>query len=360
MAMSKKLTFSLASLVVLIAFGLIFAPVSVMAHLVEDTDSATTADPDGTGYIQNHGANGTANDVAHPILDSVTAMGAAANGFVKSNTSFIVEFKFSGEAPTDFIATDITSSGVTTVVDFTTSADGLTFTARVTLNNNATITLADGNSDVTGLYVDTDNAKASVMITFDGDDPMLTADTMSEAKMLVVNGRRPAPPANGQWGPADFDIEFSLTDAGSGIDAGSIKIEDDQDPHVLSFSNIGETATPGVYAATVSTEDVDITADTDVVITITFSDKAGNEVSDETLEFALAAKTAGEEEEEEEEDDTGDDPLEDLVVPAKSYVIVAKTASPAGLPTGLSSEYCWFTDIQKSMGRYAEFGKPLL
>ena len=45
----------------------------------------------------------------------------------------------------------------------------------------------------------------------------------------------------------------------------------------------------------------------------------------------MAAKTAGEEEEE--EDDTGDDPLEDLVVPAKSYVIVAKTVSPAGLPS---------------------------
>ena len=51
--------------------------------------------------------------------------------------------------------------------------------------------------------------------------------------------------------PGDFDIEFTLTDEDSGIDAGSIKIEDDQDPHVLSFSNIGETATPTIYGATV-------------------------------------------------------------------------------------------------------------
>ena len=28
--------------------------------------------------------------------------------------------------------------------------------------------------------------------------------------MQVVNGRRPAPPDNDQWGPADFDIEFTL------------------------------------------------------------------------------------------------------------------------------------------------------
>ena len=40
--MSNRLTFSLASLIFLIAFGLVFAPVSVMAHDNASLDSATT------------------------------------------------------------------------------------------------------------------------------------------------------------------------------------------------------------------------------------------------------------------------------------------------------------------------------
>ena len=139
------------------------------------------------------------------------------------------------------------------------------------------------------LYVDDTNEKRQAVIVVDNDEPTVGTPA-PEAKMQVVNGRRPAPPDNDQWGPADFDIEFSLTDAGSGLDAGSIKPT--AVPDVLTFSNVGETATPGVYAATVSTKDVAITADTDVVITITFKDKAGNEDST-PLTIALAKRTAG-------------------------------------------------------------------
>ena len=78
-----------------------------------------------------------------------------------------------------------------------------------------------------------------------------------------------------------------------------------------------------------STADVDIKAGTNVVITITFSDKAGNEVSDDSLGFALAAKTKSDPD----DTPTGDDPLKDFVVPAKSYVIVARKAAPDGLPS---------------------------
>ena len=128
---SLKMTFSLASLVLLMA--LVAMP--VMAHdLITDEEG------------DQHEAGSLLSDHDdHPILDSVTVMGAAANGFVKSDTSFIVEFKFSGEAPTDFIASDIGSIGGVdpdNVVDFTTSADGLTFTARVTLTGDADITLS--------------------------------------------------------------------------------------------------------------------------------------------------------------------------------------------------------------------------
>ena len=321
---SLKMTFSLASLVLLIALGLIFAPTSVMAHLVEDDDPTTTAVPAGTGYIAGHGAGGTAADVAHPILDSVTLKGAAADGFVNSTTSFVVEFKFSGAAPTDFEVGDIDGG---TATDF--SGSGLVYTARLTASTTGDIGVTAGDVNAPGpLYVDVDNEKASAAIVVDNDLPALTTDT-SEAKMQVVNGRRPAPPANGQWGPAAFDVEFSLTDAGSGLDAGSIKLT--AAPAVLTFSNIGETATPGVYAATVSTKDVDIKAGTDVVITITFSDKAGNEAST-PLSIPLAARTAGAVVDEEEglsEDDTRNNVTDETTFPLSGtlapddFVVVA-------------------------------------
>ena len=223
----SKLTFSLASLVLLMA--LVAMP--VMAHVL--TPANTVHNPVDTEHP------------AHPILDSVTAMGPAADGFVNNSTSFLVEFKFSGAAPTDFDATDITGG---TDTDF--SGSGLVYTARFTLSGDATIGVNANGVTVPGaLYVDQTNEKRQVAIEVDNAVPALTGGSTSAAKMQVVNGRRPAPPANGQWGPADFDIEFSIMDADSGLDAGSIMIADDQDPHVLSFSNIGETATPGIYAA---------------------------------------------------------------------------------------------------------------
>ena len=88
---SLKMTFSLASLVLLMAF----IAMPVMAHVITPTDTNHNPDPENTPHP------------AHPILDSVTAMGPAADGFVNNTTSFIVEFKFSGAAPTDFVVGDI-------------------------------------------------------------------------------------------------------------------------------------------------------------------------------------------------------------------------------------------------------------
>ena len=70
---SLKMTFSLASLVVLLAFGLVFAPTSVMAHPII-TDA--TADPvlyDNT-HVKDH--------AAHAVVKSLTLMGDAADGYV--------------------------------------------------------------------------------------------------------------------------------------------------------------------------------------------------------------------------------------------------------------------------------------
>ena len=280
--MSNRLTFSLASLVLILALGLVFAPMSVMAHVVSPADAEHNP--------------ASAPHPAHPILDSVTAMGPGADGFVNSSTSFLVEFKFSGAAPTDFGSDDIdTSVGDievnAAIADF--SGSGMVYTARLTLPSTAAITVDPTN--VTGLYVDD---TTNVIVTVDSVEPV---PGTTEAKMLVVNGRRPAPPANGQWGPGDFDIEFALSDASSGIDADSIMIEDN--PDVLSFSNIGETATPGIYAATVSTNNVNIEAGRSVEITISFSDKAGNEGTT-PLTITLAAKTMV-------EVDDGDDDMDD-------------------------------------------------
>ena len=272
--MSNRLTFSLASLVLILALGLVFAPVSVLAH---------TITPAGDTHNDHTGA-----DATHPILDSVTAMGPGANGYVNSGTSFLVEFKFSGAAPTDFDASDIeTKRGNIevnrTVADF--SGSGMVYTARLTLADTAAITVDPEN--VEGLYVDDET---QVMVTVDDTAP---SGETPQAKMLVVNGRRPLPPANEQWGPGDFEIEFALADndGESGLDVGTISIEDDQNPNVLSFGDIGETATTlGTYAATVSTNNVNIAAGTSVEITVSFSDKAGNEDTT-TLPITLAAKT---------------------------------------------------------------------
>lgn len=110
---------------------------------------------------------------------------------------------------------------------------------------------------------------------------------------LLVNNRKPAPPDNGQWGPGDFDFLFSIVDEddGSGVRASSISLEDNQNPHVLSFSNIGRTTTADQYAATVSTLNVNIEAGTVVTVLATVSDNSGNEVTLPVGTITLAAKT---------------------------------------------------------------------
>ena len=135
-------------------------------------------------------------------------------------------------------------------------------------------------------------ADATVSVTYDTTAPILgTANTDDGPQTLLVNNRKP--PAPDQWGPGNFDFLFTLADGtGSGVDAASIMLEDNQNPHVLMFSNVGSTTVAGQYAATVSTRNVDIEAGTVVTVLITVSDKAGNEATlTATQTITLAAKT---------------------------------------------------------------------
>ena len=65
----------------------------------------------------------------------------------------------------------------------------------------------------------------------------------------------------------------------------------------------------------------------DVTISVSGTDAAGNEGVAQTLVVGLKVAKGSD------APDTGDDPLKDFVVPAKSYVIVAKTDPPDGLPS---------------------------
>ena len=135
---------------------------------------------------------------------------------------------------------------------------------------------------------------------FDQVDPVRDATTNAATDgpdTIPVNNRKPPLPDNGQWGPGDFDFIFTLTDtvggtAGSGIRSSSLSLVDNQDPHVLSFSNIGRTTIANQFAATVSTNNVNIEAGTVVTILATVSDMAGNEAVEIPVgNVTLAAKT---------------------------------------------------------------------
>ena len=256
---SLKMTFSLTSLILIIAFGLVFAPTTVMAHdLIDDEDG----DQHETGVdLTDH--------AAHPILDSVTAAAPAADGFVNATTSFVVTFVFSGAAPTDFDVADVSGlSTVATAVDFTASADGLTYTARVTMTTTGDITLS--SSEVANLYVDSENTDATLSITIDNTSPTVTNVT---ANVLEGNTY----PQDEVW-TEGFEVMFNAMDesAGSGIGSPS-DFSVTAEPANITFGTVTRTGTTAFKAtgtlantAAADSEAVDIT------ITVTVTDKADN------------------------------------------------------------------------------------
>ena len=132
---------------------------------------------------------------------------------------------------------------------------------------------------------------------------------------------------------ADFTI---IAEFGEVVSADSVKVTfTDEDGKVTEVAKagtpVGSRGTRDGYTnysipITLATE---LTAafEGDVTISVSGTDAAGNEGVAQTLVVGLKVAKGSD------APDTGDDPLKDFVVPAKSYVIVAKTDPPDGLPS---------------------------
>ena len=374
--MSNRLTFSLASLILIFAFA-------AMPAMAEPTLSATwTADVNGDGTADDAGWNATLTYAAAPAatvtIPAATAAGGTATGYYTGNDPTVTvtvgdatatAFKFNvtpsaagadvtvtftaGRRTTfknarDLMATSIaqpklksitapeaTNKFFNAVITFETPAAAMTGPPAVpeigpsdslvqgdlTVTNGTILSFTDNSDGTYTVAINPTDTPVTVIITaggfpFQAPDQAADAtasvvyDTLVPARdaatnaatdgpdTIPVNNRKPAPPDSGQWGPGDFDFIFTIIDAAaagtsgsSGIRASSIMLEDNQSPHILSFSNIGRTLIANQFAATVSTANVDIEAGTIVTVLATVSDMAGNEATFPVGTVTLAAKS---------------------------------------------------------------------
>ena len=326
---SLKMTFSLTSLIFLIALGLVFVPTSVMAHTVEVTPAT-----DPVTYVSGHDTA----DNAHPLVKSITLLGDAADGYV-GDDSFVVEVVFEAANTANKISAPVLADVV-----LTSTPTGAAFTAVETNKINTTtyrIRLDATSSAITGTEETlTVTAGTNNVFTPDAASAMATYDNVAP----TVTGGRSQPmagksfPLNNELTEA-FDVVFTLTDdidaaspptAGM-VDGTTFMLE--ADPDTVTFSAMRSLGN-NMYAATVTPKAVTTTetAATPVTITATVMDMAGN-TNTGTVAVTLAPREAG----------AGPSPPPDtgpatvtpqaLTVPAKSYVIVVKaTGTSVGLP----------------------------
>ena len=205
--MSNRLTFSLASLIFLIAFGLVFVPTSVLAHDNATADSATTPrvhpHPLTTALAEQTDANQTPNDLGtavsvhngHPTLKSIALK--EVDGKTSGNMVVITA--------DDAATTDVNEHGLDLVVTFnekvnTTDGNSVTvtatdllaagnFTVRVRNANNVTVTGAATVSGTAGAVtrVGDGGVAFNVPVTFDTTAiPNGTADAPLEYLTFYV------------------------------------------------------------------------------------------------------------------------------------------------------------------------------
>ena len=207
--MSNRLTFSLASLIVLIAFGLVFAPTSVMAHDDASGDSSTTPRPHSHPLLETLPKATAAEDItagragmevlAHGVHPTVTSVMLKANdGVVSGNMAVITE--------DDSATTDVAENELTLVVTFSqpvniTDGTGLTvddtqliaansFALSVRNANNAILTgspvVVSGGKDPIARVADNEMA-FEVRFAFTADaTPNGTADDALESLTFYV------------------------------------------------------------------------------------------------------------------------------------------------------------------------------
>ena len=200
--MSNRLTFSLASLIVLIAFGLVFAPVSVMAHDNASGDSNSTPRPHTHPLLKTLPAK-NAPDTADDLGTEVTPHGA------HPKVSTIEAVKSSKDTVTAFKGRDvILLEADGDPLDLTVADPGPgIFKVKVTfdqsLETNASLAHTGDPREVTfRAFVNDTNATVSdialaATVTVDGDDddeftltitvPESSYEGQSDAKLFPID-----------------------------------------------------------------------------------------------------------------------------------------------------------------------------
>lgn len=282
----NRLTFSLTSLIFLIALGLVFVPTSVMAHVVVGADGHTAATP------------------AHPVVKSVTLLGAAADGYV-GDDSFVIEVVFeagntakliSASTVGDALLADVPAKAFDTIE--TNQINATTY--RIRLKAAAAATTGTESS----LYVGGETQAYTPAAPATGDDPARPTVTYDTIAPTVGDGT-PQPmagksfPLNNKLTEA-FDVVFQITDSATAgardgmVDGTTFKLT--ASPDTVTFSNLRSLGS-NKFAATVTPKPV-TKNETLVTITASVMDMAGN-TGMGTAEATLAARMAEEEEEEE-------------------------------------------------------------
>ena len=345
--MSNRLTFSLASLVLMLALGLVIVPTSVMAHEADaGHDAGVTPDDD------------------HAVLESIVL----DSTYMNANGRIIATFNFATAdtiPPTrdatkhytiapDFAIGDIaleqrnaSDNGWAAISND--RIDARRFLARTPVGEVYTVELEPSSAIVDGRYrvgfTDAVGAEIetppSYKKVFWYDSMLPRVDNIS-IEQVAGNDY----PQDDVWTEA-FMVMFTAEDGGSGLaNQGTFMLA--ASPARLTFSSVTKVGS-STFAATATPVPV-TTADAmarDITITVTVEDNAGNSSDDTILAHftSVMLKRPG-------ADTTPPDPdpeqpvpvpvlgpLTDLSVPAESYVILVHDREESrGLPVSLSDD----------------------
>ena len=341
---SLKMTFSLTSLIFLIALGLVFVPTTVTAHVIEPAN--TTHNPEtaaGTDHAMVESVEvdqmylGTTNvitatvtfepasgtrveyDVGPPVVTGVHTIINPAS-FVDANFSIQVKddtgtFVNPATSPTTnvFLET-VGTSGVGAVYK-------IVIGPAVTGTTEGEYQLSIVASDALQIPADADDGSnvTEAMFMVDVTTPMIISGPVVESG--AVTGR-----------DTDFNI---LVEFDSPIPADKVEVTLMPADKATNGTPVGSRGTQSGYthySIPIMLAD-DLTADFegDVEISVTGTDMAGNKSAASMVTVGLNVAMA-----------TGDPPPsttgpvavqpQPITVPAKSYVIVGRTMTPVGLP----------------------------
>ena len=297
---SLKMTFSLTSLILIIALGLVFAPVSVMAHKVTPADNTADSHTVGDGVA-------TADHTAHPVVKSITLLGDAADGYV-GNDSYVVEVKFEPASTANKISVP---TGTAAVALESTPAGAITSTIDTHRINATTYRIRISSSGGTTGTEYTISVIAGSDTIFTPADPATGAEDNPAKAMVTYDNIAPtvapgtAQPLSGEAFPLNneledpFDVVFVIDDQMvSGTSSRAMTLDGDSfmlmaSPDTVTFSNERYLGS-GRFVATVTPKmvDADETDETSVTITASVEDKSGNSGMN-TATVTLAARMKG-------------------------------------------------------------------